>query len=184
MTMQPPTLLLDPDDLERMPDGDQYELIDGVLQEKHMGAESDHLSLKLGSIILAFVERHRLGHVFGSQTGYRCFPHRKRQVRKPDVSFVANGRLTDQKIPKGDILIAPDIAVEVVSPNDLYEEIEEKIDDYIQSGVKLIWIVSPTWKTVQIRRLDLTAAIVTATGTLSGEDVIPGFTCPLADLFV
>src|SRR5262245_39914306 len=113
--------VMEPEDLLAMPDGDHYELIDGKPKEKVMGTESDEISSTLNMLIKAFVRQHKLGHVYGSQTGYRCFPGKPRLVRKPDLSFVAAGRLPDDKTPKGDIDIAPDLAVEVVSPNDTYE---------------------------------------------------------------
>lgn len=173
---------LEPDDLLRMPDGDNYELIDGIPKEKPMGAESDEIALAVGMLLKAFVRQHKLGHVYGSQTGYRCFPNGR--VRKPDTSFVAAGRLPGDKTPKGDIDIAPDLAVEAVSPNETYEEVMEKVADYKSAKIRLIWVISPVTRTVLIRRLDGTCAEVGEAGQLSGEDVIPGFTCPVADLFV
>src|SRR5437660_548653 len=83
-------VLLEPDDLLRMPNGDQYELIDGVPTEKPMGAKSDSIAARLIGMLEPYCRAGKLGHVFGSQTGYRCFPGKPRQVRKPDISFVAN----------------------------------------------------------------------------------------------
>ena len=176
--------VMDPEDLLRMPDGDHYELIDGRLKEKPMGAESDHVALRLGSLLDQFCLRTKCGLVFGSQTGYRCFAGKSKLVRKPDTSFVAAGRLPNDKTPKGDIDIAPDWVVEVVSPNDTYEEVAVRVADFKSAGVKLIWVVSPETKTVLIRRADGTCAEVGETGTLSGETVLPGFTCTVAELFV
>ena len=176
--------LMTPDDLLTMPDGEQYELVHGIPMEKPMGAEADEIALGIGGKILDFVRSNQLGRVFGSQTGYRCFPHAPNLVRKPDVSFVAVGRLPAGKVPKGDFLIPPDLAVEVISPNDLAENLEERLSDFRKAGVPLVWIVSPGSRTVQVRRPDGTAAVVDESGTLSGEAVIPGFTCQVADLFV
>ena len=177
-------VLLEPDDLLKWPDGDRYELIDGVPREKPMGAESDEVAMSVAASLCQFVKQNSLGHVYGAQTGYRCFPHAPKQVRKPDVSFVAAGRLPGDKSPKGDITIPPDLAVEVVSPNDTYEEILARVRDYKAAKVRLIWVVSPESKTVLVRRADGTCAEVDETGQLSGEDVIPGFVCPVAELFV
>jgi Uma2 family endonuclease len=179
-----PTQLLEPDDLLRMPDGDRYELIDGVPVEKSMGAESDRIALRLGGRLDQFCLTSGCGLAFGSQTGYRCFPNNPRQVRKPDVSFVARGRLEDDRPPEGDIEISPDLAVEVVSPNDTYEEIQTRIRDYKSARTRLIWVISPKTRTVLIRLLDGTCAEVGEGGELSGEDVIPGFACKVADLFI
>jgi Uma2 family endonuclease len=183
MNMRTQLQLVEPEDLLAMPDGDRYELIDGVPKEKPMGAESDEIALGVGAVIKQFVKANRLGHAYGSQTGFQCFSDKK-LVRMPDASFVATGKLPDDKTPEGYIKVAPDLAVEVVSPNETYEEVETKVAEYRSAGVKLIWIVSPKSRTVMIRRLDGTCAEVNEKGTLSGEDVIPGFACPVAELFV
>ncbi|MFO0796996.1 MAG: Uma2 family endonuclease [Gemmataceae bacterium] len=176
--------LLEPEELLRMPDGDHYELIDGVPKEKPMGAESDSIAIGLGSLLTAFVKAKKLGLTFGAQTGYQCFPGRPKRVRMPDVSFVAKGRLPDDKPPKGYVSIAPDLAVEVLSPGELAEELAEKLADYRSAGIRLVWVVSPATRMVAIRRADGTLAELDESGTLSGEDVLPGFTCTVAELFV
>ncbi|MBX9626824.1 MAG: Uma2 family endonuclease [Gemmataceae bacterium] len=179
------TALLEPDDLYGLPDGgDHYELIDGVPVEKKMGAEADRITVRLSSRLDAHCERTGCGLVFGGQTGYRCFPSKPRQLRKPDLSFVAAGRLPGGRVPKGDFNIPPDLAVEAVSPNDGYEEVADKIADFKDAKVRLIWVISPKTRTVLIRRADGTLAEIDETGTLSGEDVVPGFSCPVAELFV
>jgi len=176
--------LLEPEELLRMPDGERFELIDGVLKEKPMGAESDSIAIGIGSLLTAFVKAGKLGLTFGAQTGYQCFPGRPRRVRMPDASFVAKGRLPGDKAPKGYIAIAPDLAVEVVSPGEFAEELSEKLADYRSAGIRLVWVVSPATRTVQIRRADGTLVELDEAGTLSGEDVLPGFTCTVAELFV
>lgn len=184
MTERTMPVLLEPEDLLRLPDGDHYELIDGVPKEKSMGAESDRIALRLGGRLDQFCLQTQSGLAFGSQTGFQCFPGRPNMMRMPDASFVAAGKIPGDQSPKGYIKVAPDIAVEVVSPNETYEEVEAKVADYRSAGVKLIWIVSPESRTVVIRRLDGTCAEVGATGQLSGEDVLSGFVCPVAELFV
>lgn len=176
--------LLEPGDLLRMPDAGHYELIDGVPVEKKMGAESDEIASTVNLLVKGFVLRAGLGRVYGSQTGFQCFPSKPGQVRMPDTSFVAQGRLPGDKSPKGHVKIAPDLAVEVVSPNETYEEVQVKVMDYKDAKVRLIWVVSPETKTVLVRRLDGTCAEVGEAGELSGEDVLPGFACKVADLFV
>lgn len=179
------TVLLEPDDLLRMPDGDFYELVDGVAKEKPMGAKSERVSLRLAYLLEGFCSRTGCGTVFGSNTGYRnCFPGKPRQLRKPDVSFIASGRLPNNEPPEGDLTIAPDFIAEGASPGDGYEEILERIADFRIAGTRLIWVISPKTKSVWIRRADGTCAEVDESGELSGEDVIPGFTCRVAELFI
>jgi Uma2 family endonuclease len=176
--------VVEPEDLLRMPDGDRYELIDGVPREKHMGAESDMIAIGLGSLLTAFVKANKLGLTFGAQTGYQCFPNRPKLVRMPDASFVAKGRLPGDKAPKGYVPLAPDLAVEVVSPGEFAEELWEKLTDYKSVGIRLVWVVSPATRIVQVRRADGSITELDETGTLSGEDVLPGFSCTVAELFV
>ena len=184
MTTATLPMLVEPEDLLRMPDGDRYELIDGVPTEKNMGAKSDWIGASLIGSLQPFCRAHKLGFVFASQTGYRCFPNKPRQLRKPDVSFVATGRFPGDQPPEGDIEIAPDLAVVVVSPNDGYEEIQVRLADYQSARARLIWVISPKTRSVMVRRLDGTCAELHEAGELSGEDVIPGFTCKVAELFV
>jgi Uma2 family endonuclease len=184
MTANAPAVLMDPDDLLRMPEGDHYELVHGRPVEKDMGAKSDEISLAIGSLLRLFVSQHGLGRTYGSSTGYQCFPADPGRVRKPDASFVAKGRLPDDKTPDGHIKLAPDLAIEVVSPNDSAEEVEGKVGEYLSARVRLVWVVFPIAKTVHVRRLSGTCDVLTESGSLSGEDVVPGFTCRVADLFV
>jgi Uma2 family endonuclease len=184
MTANAPAVQIDPDELLRMPEGERYELVHGLPVEKDMGAKSDRISLRIGGLLDQFCLRSNAGFAFGSSTGYQCFPADSTTVRKPDASFVAKGRLPGDTTPDGHIKLAPDLAVEVVSTNDLAEEVETKIAEYRSAGVRLVWVISPTAKTVLVRRLDGTALTLTESDTLSGEEVVPGFTCKVADLFV
>lgn len=184
MTDRTTPILLEPEDLLRLPDGDRYELIDGVPVEKEMGARADEIGSQLIALLRTFCRANKLGRVYGAATGYQCFPGHRRRVRLPDVSFVASGRLPNDETPDGYITIAPDLAVEVVSPKDRYERVMLKVGDYRSAKVRLIWVISPKTKSVLIRRLDGSCAELFEDGELSGEDVIPGFACKIADLFV
>jgi Uma2 family endonuclease len=123
-----------PDELLKMPDADRYELADGHLVEREMGSRSSHIGVLLSALLISFCKEHRLGWVFGSDCGYQCYPDDPTRVRKPDVSFIRMGRLPNEQAPDGHILIAPDVAVEVVSPHDLVYEIETKVQEYLGAG--------------------------------------------------
>ncbi len=172
----------EPARLEDVEDG-LYEFVGGEPTEKHTGAESGEISAVLTIRLGGYVLQQCLGRMYDAQTGFQCFPDEPLLVRKPDVSFVSAVRLVGPS-PKGNLRIAPDLAAEVISPHDTYEGVERKVREYRSAGVKLIWIISPESKTVLVRRLDRTCAELNATGTLSGEDVVPGFSCPVAELFV
>lgn len=175
--------LVEPEDLELLSDGGLFEFVHGRPVEKTMGAESDEIAAGILTRLWTHCVPSKLGRVFGSQTGFRCFPHDPRLVRKPDVSFVAADRLPDGKAPKGDFRIRPDLAVEVTSPNDLYDLLDEKLNDYFLAGVPLVWVVGPATKTVLVRRADDSAQVLRGDATLSGESVVPGFACRVGELF-
>jgi Uma2 family endonuclease len=179
---RPPTgRSLDPDEMLLYPEFEKCELIDGIPVEKDVSNKAEALAGELQWRLSTHCRPGRVARVFNSNIGYCCFPHRPRLVRKPDVSVVLAGRFPNDELPEGWYDLAPDIAVEVHSPTDRAEGVEERVSDYRQAGVKLVWLISPRWRTAVVRRLDGTATEVT---TLSGDDVLPGFNCPVAELFV
>jgi Uma2 family endonuclease len=161
-----------------------YELIDDQWVEKIMGAQSGRVSQVVNRLIDNHAEAHQLGLVFSPETPYQIFPHKPRQIRKPDGSFIRRGRLPDDKPPRGNLRIHPDLAIEVISPNDLAEEIEARIADYLAAGVPLLWVIYPAMRTVYVIRQGGNVSRPTAADHLRGEDVLPGFTCRVEELFV
>ena len=174
--------VLTPDEFERMPGTDGFELIDGVPREKSMGAEASWVGIRIAHFLTVWSDAGRRGWVFGSEGGYVCFPHRPRLLRKPDVSFVRMGRFDDERPPTGYAPIAPDLAAEVVSPNDLYDEIEERVSDFLRAGVPLVWVVDPRNRSAHAYQPGGTFRRLTADDDLTGDPVLPGFRVRIADL--
>jgi Uma2 family endonuclease len=174
--------LYTPEDLLAMPDGKNYELVNGRLVERNMGAESSEVGGNLYFQLRLYSREHDLGRVWPADNGFQCFPHAPGLVRRPDVSFVKKGRLPGGVSPKGWVRIPPDLAVEVVSPNDTVGELEEKLDDYREAGVPLVWVIYPDQRKARVFRPDGSAVEVMEDGELSGEDIIPGFRCPLREI--
>ncbi len=129
-----------------------------------------------------YVQEHELGWALPADNGYQCFPHAPSLVRRPDVSFVRYGRLPGGVLPRGWIKIRPDLAVEVVSPNDTAEELDERLEDYERAGIPLIWVVYPKLRTAKVYRGDGSFRRVREEDMLSGEDIIPGFRCLLREV--
>jgi Uma2 family endonuclease len=173
-----------PDDLLTLQDGENYELVGGELVERKMGAESSFVAGAIFAILWPFCQTHRLGWVLPEGTSYQCFPDDPRKVRRADVSFIAFGRLPEEKLPKGHIRIAPDLAVESVSPNDLAYEVDEKVEEFLAAGVKLVWVANPATRTVRVHRADGPGTMLRAGDEMTGEDVLPGFRCRVSDFFV
>ncbi len=172
-----------PEDLLNMPDGDAYELVDGNLVERDTGAISSWVGGKLVRLLGNYLEEHDLGWVLSPDTGYQCFPDAPRKVRRPDASFIRYGRLEGERLPEGFVTIPPDLAVEVLSPNDLAYDIDRKLLEYLQVGVRLVWIINPNSRVVRIHRADGSCGWLNDRDTLDGEDLLPGFHAPVASLF-
>lgn len=174
-------LVLDSDvDTLDVPGG--YELVDGQLRELAVGTISSWVGGDLYSRMQAYCRQNNVGWAFPQDTAYRCFGNGGTTLRKPDASFIRLGRLKDERLPPGDLRIPPDLAVEAVSPNDTVYELDEKIEEYLAAGVRLIWVINPITAVAIIHRADGTVAKVRGDQDLSGEDVIPGFQCRLSDV--
>ncbi|MGZ3354921.1 MAG: Uma2 family endonuclease [Isosphaeraceae bacterium] len=175
--------LCTPEDLLAMPDGKNYELVDGRLVERNMGAESSWIGGRIFLRLSLFCDEHQLGYVWPADNGYQCFAHAPKLVRRPDVSFIRAGRLPGGELPKGHVRIPPDLAVEVVSRNDLASELDEKVEDYQKAGVGLVWVIHPESGTASVYRSDGSVSRLHQDDELSGEEVIPGFRCRVRSLF-
>lgn len=172
-----------PEELLALPNSIDFELVDGELVERNMGARSSWVGCRVSQQINNAVETAPKGWVFGSDVGYQCFREDPRKIRKPDVSFIGFGRLEGERLPEGYITIPPDLAVEVLSPNDIAYEVEQKIAEYLAAGVRLVWIIDPDHMTIRIHRRDGSIGWLTEAGELDGEDVLPGFRVPVRSLF-
>ncbi len=157
------------------------ELIDGVLVEKTVGYYESALAVIVARILGDFVEQHRLGIVAGEAGPLKILP---RQVRIPDVSFIAWDRFPGRRLPKEPIpAIAPDLAVEVLSKGNTPGEMQRKLRDYFQAGVRLVWYLDPQARTVSAYTSVEQCVVIGADQVLDGGDVLPGFQLSLAELF-
>jgi Uma2 family endonuclease len=137
---------------------------------------------RLGTRLREFVEAGQLGEVY-TNTGF-ILRREPDLMRGPDHAFVAAERIARQPPPEeGFYEIAPDLVAEVVSPNDTANEIAEKVRDYAQAGVRLIWIVYPRLREVHVYRADRALEIQSEDDALDGEDVLPGFSLRLTRLW-
>lgn len=172
-----------PEELLVMEDGHRYELIGGRLVERNMGAEASGVAANAIRIVGNHVRAKKLGKVLATDCGYQMFEDEPKKVRFPDGSFIARGRLADERTPKGHMRIAPDLAMEVVSTHDTAEEVEAKRIDFLRAGVRLVWVIYPETRTVHVFRQDGSSQILTEADELKGEDVLPDFVCRVSELF-
>lgn len=173
-----------PEDLLLMGDaGKGFELVAGRLVEKSMGGFASWVAVQISRLLLQYGQDLGHGWVFDSECSYQCFPDERRKVRKPDVSFVRCGRLLGECPPDGHIMISPDLAVEVISPNDTAYEVDTKVQEYLAAGVPLVWVVNPRVRTIQIYRADGTVERLTEDASLTAPELLPDLRCRVADLF-
>ncbi len=167
-------------DLLRLPkDGRKHELVDGEIRVSPAGLRHEAIVARLIVQLGGFVMARGLGQVFGSSAGFRL---PSGNVRSPDVSFVAADRLPGDKVPEGFGELAPDLAVEVLSPTDDARAALDKVGEYLKSGVRLVWVIDPQTRRAAAYRSLTSVREIDAQDELDGEDVIKGFRCSLADL--
>jgi Uma2 family endonuclease len=155
------------------------ELVRGVLRVREpAGYRHGDVAGRLFLAIANHVESHALGRAFAAETGF-TLARSPDTVRAPDVAFISTTRLPHPE-PRGFAELAPDLAVEVLSPGDRPGEVLEKVGDWLTAGSRLVWIVNPEREVAHVHRSDGSVAIVQASGSLDGEDVVPGFGCSLA----
>lgn len=171
--------LMTADELARtsIPDK-QVELIRGclVVREPHStrhGVVAGNLTFELS----AFVRREKLGQVFPQDTGFKIGSDPD-TVRGPDVAFVSEEQL-DQVPEEGYAKLAPDLVVEVLSPSDRPGEVLAKIGDWLAAGTRCAWLIDPRRREARVFRADGSVSVIGEDGVLDGEDVLPGFSCPL-----
>lgn len=169
------------------PSHEDCEFVNGNYQEKVMGWESEWIAMNLGVLLGNHCRIHRCGWINGSNASYRCFeevfPDDPNRIRKPDLSFIRIERMPRRGMPTGYCEIVPDLAVEVISPNDLYSEVDDKVSEYLLAGVRLVWVVNPQRKLIHVHRAEGADSTLRGSDELSGEDVVPGFRCSLNDVF-
>ena len=168
-------------EIARLPEneGRRLELEDGVIVEMASSSPVNTVTaMRIGHFLNAFVIPRDLGYVTGADGGFKLAPRRSRQ---PDVAFISKTRMPE--LPR-EFKIAPDLAVEVVSPD---EDIFKKAREYLHAGTQLVWAVYPDEKTVYVFRLDTDGEVRSKPygldKTLDGGNVLPGFTLPVRDIF-
>ena len=159
-------------------DVEGYEYVSGELVPMAPPSrEHGEISVNVIRYLDAQVYQNKLGRLYTAETTFQV----GERTAKPDVAFVSTDRLTGDKT-KG-FSIPPDLAIEVVSLSDVQSRIAEKALAYLDAGTRLVWVLEPVSKTVTVYRSEKDIEMLTRNNTLTGEDVVPGFTCPVAHLF-
>jgi Uma2 family endonuclease len=174
--------LITADFLLRTPDLGRCELVCGeLIQMTPAGYEHGSIIFNIGGPLWAFVSRTGLGQLSGAETGFHI-AHDPDTVRAPDVAFVAAERLPSPE-PKGFFPGPPDLAVEVVSPDDRDSQVQAKVQNWLDAGCRVVWLVDPRRQTVQVFQSRSDARVLGLSDTLSGEPLLPGFSLAVAEIF-
>ncbi|WP_235905532.1 Uma2 family endonuclease [Tautonia marina] len=173
------------EDLLRLLDRENLacELIEGVLVEKARGYRESLIAGLILTLLNNHVLAHRLGYVSGADGIMRLMPQ---LVRIPDVAFVARNRFPGGKLPDEPIpSLVPNLAVEVLSKDKSRAEMERKIREYFEAGVRLVWMVDPTRRTVRVHPGPTAeqSVLLSETETLDGGEVVTGFSVTVTELF-
>ncbi len=171
-------------ELRELPDdGYRYELVKGELRTMTpAGRKHGEIAMTLGIMLGSHVRTHRLGTVCAAETGF-YLSRDPDTVRAPDVSFVAQERIPVEADVNDYWPIAPDLAVEVVSPSERTAEVLAKVAEYLEAGTQLVWVVYPQTQTIVVYRPSADVRLLSVGDTLEGGDVVPGFACPVAEVF-
>ncbi|MFQ3678950.1 MAG: Uma2 family endonuclease [Pseudanabaenaceae cyanobacterium] len=166
-----------------LPDGHRYEIVNGELIDMgSSGALHGNVAIVLSAALYGIVKANKLGALFDSSTAFKM---KNGNRRSPDISFLAKERLQGMaQLPVGFLEGAPDLCVEILSPGNTVEEIEGKIAEYFENGARLVWILNPVQHFVLVYRCATEPdRLLKSVDSLDGEEVIPGFVLPLAELF-
>jgi Uma2 family endonuclease len=178
------TVIQEPSAASTMPPSDGlYEIINGKVVEKSMGVYEVHVTNLIALFLGRFAFDHQLGNVESEMLFH--FGGNSRSQRRPDIAFISYQRWPrGRRFPSENAFqVVPDLVVEVVSPTNSANEVEEKIVEYLEAGVRLVWVVYTNTSRIYVYDGSSTVRVVTRTGELDGGDVLPGFSLALSTLF-
>lgn len=145
------------------------------------GHEHGRIAAEVALSLGVHVKTHKLGRVYAAETGFKLASNQD-TVRAPDVAFVSEARLQVMS-STGYIPGPPDLAVEIVSPNDRHSEVEEKVEMWLRYGTRMVVTLNPQTRTATVYQSLEDIRMILADGRLGGADVVPGWALPLSELF-
>ena len=174
--------LITGEELAAMGNIGRTELVKGeIIHLMPTGHPHSFYEVNLATFLNVFVRTHKLGRVLGGEVG--IYTHRQPDtVRGADVAFISHERLA-QVQSKSFLDVCPELIVEVMSPDDTWSEVHEKLEEYFAVGAQLIWVVDPRRQRLHVYRSLTNLEILTAQDTLTGGEILPGFQVLVAELF-
>ncbi len=177
--------LMTADELWQMPnDGSRYELVAGeLIQMPLSGFLHGTVASNLDRLIGTHTRAYDLGVTCAAETGFRLRQNPD-TIRAPDAAFITKERVIAQGGTEKYWPGAPDLAVEVVSPSDRFDEVVEKVQEWLAAGTRLVWVALPRTKTIMVYRSNGQVQVLQEDDELNGENVLPGFVCRVKEIFV
>ena len=169
-----------------MPDDAYYEVVDGeVYRMPNNGMEHGVRGMRLAGPLTMYIYQHSLGEVLHPDTRYVLDEDEEgiRRMRGPDLSFIRRERMPLPPYPPGFVRLVPDLIVEVRSPHDTFSELRRRINDFLEAGTRLAWLVDPLKRTVTVFAPGRELHTLDAAAELDGEDIVPGFRLAVGSIF-
>ena len=164
-------------------EGVRGELIRGVLRETMpSGQRHGKIVARLLILLGMFIEPRRLGTLVASDSGV-LLERDPDTVREPDIAFTSIARLPADAVLDGYAEVVPDLVVEIVSPGDRPRDLADKVAMWLSHGVRLVWVVRPASRAIEVHRSAAAVETLNEAATLSGNDVLPGFSCSVSAIF-
>ncbi len=172
------------EDLFNLPaDNMRHELVKGeLITMPPSSGEHGLRTFNIAALLGPFIKRNNLGVGLGAETGF-LITRNPDTVRAPDCAFVRTERMPAENMRKKFWPLAPDLAVEVLSPSESASEVLEKIDEWLAAGTRLVWVVDPEKKNVRVYAPNRQPQVLHLKDRLSGEDVLPGLSVDVAEIF-
>lgn len=175
----PPTA----DQLRRLESEGGLEYVGGQLLEKPVSIDSSRVEATILILLGNAARQTGSADVFSNSMGYQCYAGEPNKYRKPDVSVVRTERIAKLDPDTGFMPIPADLAVQVLSPNDLAYDVAEKTEEYLSNGFPLVWLVHPNTRVVTVYRADGSVTVLHENDEITGEAALPEFRCKVADFF-
>ena len=154
--------------------------VEGAGQMSPTGGRHGEIEIRFGALLGDFVRRSRLGKIYGGEVGF-ILRRNPAVLRAPDLAFVSNQRLP--QTPEGFIPLAPDLAIEIVSPSDTARDVQSKVIEYLDAGTRLVWIVDPDTRTITVYSSLSEIRVLKESDTLDGGETLPGFSVSVNSVF-
>jgi Uma2 family endonuclease len=176
--------LMTAEELLRLPRGEfRYELINGELKRMSpTGHEHGRITIRLTVPLAQHIRANRLGEVYAAETGFRLTSNPD-TVRAPDIAFICQQRVDKVGTTTGYWPGAPDLAVEVLSPDERAPQVTRKVSEWLTAGAREVWVVSPKLRNITVYRALNDVAVFTEQDQLDGGEVVPGFRMDVAEIF-